>query len=592
MAALRINLMTWGAVMPALVCAIWGLRVSGAFAAPVVEETPLVTLGDGVEVKLGPNNHVAAIVPKGSKMAAVVDGVEGPKVDQFYEPRTGRPYTLDGPGVMHPFLFSEDGSRWAYAARQGGDLVVFHDGKELVRVANFEQWGDREGALKLSPRGAAVYFKAKSKGGDTLFYFNGKEQPAPERDIKFSADETAYVYRVAAPGKGGGLDYSLIVSGESKPIRAVAYDMTSDGKLVAVEERTDESKTKRIHAVWHDDKVVYESAGYKPTHLTMGPNGAWAFTVQQTNASGVEVHHNGQKVATLPQGANLYFPPLPTGSLLAPTGLFFSPDGKRLAIATENDSHDKSVIVDGQSAGEYQSVEGITFTGDSSKVVYFARARNNASFVIIGDEESQPLRNTFPQCLAAAPQGDIVMYYDGTGAKETTVFVNHRKVGTIPVTRLVARPQFSANGKNLYIHSFEGDQFIYLNGRLLPTGNNSKFVINDDGSQWAASWTAELVINGKPQPKMNGTIMDMQYTPDGKHLAMAVEVGKSNAPNSVDILIDGQKVRTVDRFGFVKWDTAASDMRKTWFVRNPDGTLSFLSVEGGVLKRIAIRSSN
>jgi len=71
--------------------------------------------------------HLASVIMKGSRFAVVVDGVEGPQVDEVYAtaPRFQDLPDLNGEPTQHAVAgvnvvaFSPDGTRHAYAARQG-----------------------------------------------------------------------------------------------------------------------------------------------------------------------------------------------------------------------------------------------------------------------------------------------------------------------------------------------------------------------------------------------------------------------------------------------------------------------------------------
>ncbi|MBL9199167.1 MAG: hypothetical protein JNL39_01620, partial [Opitutaceae bacterium] len=122
-----------------------------ALAQPKVEELVVGPGNEGGSYIIAPKGvRVAHIAAKGTRIAVVVDGVEGPVVDELingFPMQVPTPNAAPGvykskhtwktaPGMAgqgSAVLFSIDGKHYAYMARQGSDYVVIHDNKEIGR---------------------------------------------------------------------------------------------------------------------------------------------------------------------------------------------------------------------------------------------------------------------------------------------------------------------------------------------------------------------------------------------------------------------------------------------------------------------------
>ena len=153
--------------------------IAGSSAASLIAATPKVE-----ELVVGPGNEggsyliapkgvrVAHIASKGTRIAVVVDGVEGPVVDELiggFPMQTPTPNKAPGvyrskytwktvPGMAgegSAVLFSTDGKHYAYMARQGSDYVVIHDGKEIGRGPRLSL-GTNYNPVAMSPLGKFV----------------------------------------------------------------------------------------------------------------------------------------------------------------------------------------------------------------------------------------------------------------------------------------------------------------------------------------------------------------------------------------------------------------------------------------------------
>ena len=142
------------------------IGASIVIAEPKVEEQIVAPAWEqGTTYTLSPRGlHLAAVAMKGSRWAVTVDGVEGPKFDAILnsafeiEPARYEIGMLLPPRVKWegPVAFSPDGSRYAYAAREGDKAVVILDGKEIWR-GDFTE-AARPRYMAFTPDGKHLYF--------------------------------------------------------------------------------------------------------------------------------------------------------------------------------------------------------------------------------------------------------------------------------------------------------------------------------------------------------------------------------------------------------------------------------------------------
>jgi hypothetical protein len=93
--------------------------------------------------------HLATMHAQGSRFVVTIDGVDGEKFDEILQAAAGVEVVYDSGGSVvavpvrwrGPVAFSPDGSRYAYAARQGKEVVVILDGKEIfARHTRWRWW--------------------------------------------------------------------------------------------------------------------------------------------------------------------------------------------------------------------------------------------------------------------------------------------------------------------------------------------------------------------------------------------------------------------------------------------------------------------
>jgi len=268
----------------------------------------------------------------------------------------------------------------------------------------------------------------------------------------------------------------------------------------------------------------------------------------------------------------------------------FSPDGKHYAALCHL-QQTKWVVTDGKKGLEYSEVDHLSFTADSSKVVYQAGA-NNKHFIVEGEQESDGFNALFPPVIS--PAGARV------GALLNTLDTNQHFLvmdGKSQRTSYSgADLTFSPDGVHYAYWKYEGGgQQIVLDGVPQPAsslGENvqRKFVFSPDGKHLAhfgvpnpPSGTTDvgIFLDGKfillgPRPFLN-----LSFTADSKHVAWTHTLQNQD----FRVFIDGKPVVDGSMAG-------SADTMHGWWDMTPDGTLLFLSEDDNSLKRITITPSD
>lgn len=528
--------------------------------------------------------HLATMSAKGSRFVVTVDGVEGPPFDQIlnaageftlaYDFNFNPVKTLKWQG---PVAFSPDGSRHAYAARTGKDIIVMADGKEIFR-APYSTAAPPVSVLSFTPDGKRVVFYQQTS--DTMQSFqlmmDGKPVTPPFDQVPsphFSPDGKRWALLGSQPRAPA--ERFLIVDGKDAGYVASRLQFTPDSKrLVSVSGNPGSGEQsllvdgKSILVASLIDKVV------------ISPLGEIAAIAIPKAGQKKQLHLNGKPVRGTESAWNIVF----------------SPDGKRWAASCV-ESPSAWVVVDGKKQQDYNSVRDVAFTGDSSKCVYVAETGVKKFVVIEGQEDAgnnllhvgpilskagnhvaysagemmgklkvhyngavQPeRRNNFN--LSLSPDGKHFVYYAANDAVSTELIVDGEIRGTAA----------SFGGETIFSPD---SKLIAINARP-PQGNEALF------------------INGDfvPYPKGMGYPRPMGFTSDSQHLVFQ---GTEDGPEGSSVrsyYVDGQRVAQFSPRG-VTW---ANNPGHYLWEAPPDGSVILVGPSSapnngyGPMKRVIVR---
>jgi hypothetical protein len=573
-----------GAAAPA------GTKIDPIVVAPVEQGSPFAVSPLGV--------HVATLSHLGSRPVIVYDGVPGPKFDQI----------LSVGGSTTGVVFSPDGNHWAYCGAQGSEWVVMRDGKEVYRSSETGGSGlFGAQALAFTSNSQHLFFTyfttvrvyANRSDPSARFVFDEKaSRPGADPALAgyvFSPDGNHVTYIVneatdpANPKPG---DSHLFVDGKEAGYSGSYPKWTSDNHLVTVQTvSVPDPKIGSVAEVLVDGHPVMRADTLKAYVPPMGDMWVAVVTLphQQPIKSFLVV--GGHQVP----GSEITSPNVgPIGDVV------FSPDGKHYAVVYTDSNGRSYVFSDGKKGLEYPAIQNLTFTADSSTLIYNSYdVSNGQSYLVLnGQESDRPI-----------PIGQVVV--SPVGHDVMTVATNVITRNGEPVNIPVPNPRAS----QLYGFSYS------------PDGNHYAYVLSANS---VVSVVVDGVSKGMILPRSMGApltdIVSRPYiwSPDSKHVAYFCHSSDMTLANDVFLCVDDSMVRLgIGTFGgamftsdsnhlFWAWQDVRANFKAfedgyvvaqgssatTGFLvdadwqANDDGTFTFLLQDGQSLKRLSITPSS
>ncbi|MEO6002884.1 MAG: WD40 repeat domain-containing protein [Opitutus sp.] len=595
------------------------IAISAACSAAVkVEEQVLLPKLGNAQITISPSGgHVAAIMAKGSRVVVVYDGFESQKFDTIlnFDGTASPARASGGPTLGGSVLFSPDGSHYAYAAQEGDEFIVMLDGKELARLPYGEP-KPRINPFAFSTVGNHFYFGVMSgntsdpKEGFRMFV-DGKPGPtsrsftetnsANTNGILFNPDGTRYAYigtstRDLPEGKWA------VANGKQVKYFGGDLRFTATGRLLSVVTTpgvfgtppTPGSQTLLI-----DTKPVLKAL-YITEPVWVSPSGD-TYAVAITPREGA------------PSFLTLNGKPVPGTENTQVGGVYFSPDGKRLAAlcTPAGATSGRFMILDGKKSPKYQSIDYSppnepVFSPDSSKFVYVGN--NNGRFLVVNGEESDAGFSLGPYFGAGGSR--LAYALQLTGGHELHVDDKVVFNGVLDDFR------FSADGAH---YAFVGNKLLHLDGAPLSnfavgewtgivatgmfTGQVERYhyVFSPDGKHLAylgddpnnekhrGLWIDKTFLFHSPS-NYSGSILRPTFTPDSQHLFWYDRVAPSvsEPQGHFQLYVDGESSLTFPPT-FFSYDRGSSQ-GTAWEV-GPDNALQILVVANGSLKRYRITPS-
>lgn len=556
--------------------ALWW--TSSAGAEPKVEEQVVGPAGRGdFKYTISPRGlHLASVIMKGSRFAVVIDGVEGPQVDEVYAtaPRFQNLPDLFGELTQHAVAgvnvvaFGPDGTRHAYAARSGKDVVVFVDGKETFR-APYSPSRPTVDALMFSPDGKHVYFQTPTT--DTMYssclVMDGQRGPAFAELVwpVFSPDGAHWAYYAKKPTPDQ--QPYTVVDGKVADYHAGRLRYSPDGKhLIGMGAGADGKQ-----AVIVDGKVV-DPVG-QVERITVSSTGDVAAVVRVKDTK--QVYVNGK---ALPETEGAY-------------GVVFSPDGKRLAVRCVGGSPVQGwQVIDGKKGREYSDVGDAVFTADSTKVIYTAEVQNTR-FVVVDGQEAGPY-----QAMLSPPMASIsgAHYAYVAAVQQGRQLVVDDKA--YPPGRDVDGLVFSADGSR---HAFLGSLDL-MSRALVMDGKQVDLAVAQGTTvhfSRDAKHVATIAVPPKgrqpaimiddsfiPLPTNSDVAKLCGFTPDGNHLFWRCNQRQKDGSTTADVYLDGKRV--------AQFDAMMIGLPQDLTEIAADGTFAVLGGSGGTaIKRVRVTAS-
>lgn len=557
-------------------------------AGTKITETMLAPLQQGATFEVSPHGlHVATVETEGSRAVVWYDGVEGPKFDQIL---------VQGSGHV---VFSPDGNRYAYCARAGTQYVVMVDGKELVRSSESNDGRFEEATCKLgfTSNNKHVFYSSYVNFGSSRdknfrrFVWDGKPSPNGNVDgVAFSpdGDHFAYVLTIGDPYHGDR--QALMIDGKQAPYLAGTPQWTADSKHLFTQASVRLGPQLGMgYDLLFDGKPIMRAF-----HMEVFIPPVGELVLCSVNAPAGP----GKSVSFLTV-LNKKIPGSEVDGLAGSIDkVVFSPNGKHFA-AVFRYQNNHFLMLDGKKQLEYQTIDKVAFTPDSSKVVYVANA-NGKTFLVIGDQESEAqmtgpdyiLSSTGNRVAALVRDNNTVaLFLDGK-----TIRTNLRGMSEFSFTPDAAHYGYVAIDSGL-------GQKLAIDGTPLPASSfggtptpiATKYVFSPDSKHMAhlampptvtGDYERGLFLDGKYMSIGQSTTAGrLTFTPDSRHLLWFQQVPSAYAYRAY---IDGKAVVQAEFAG----NRGVNDSNPVpWFEVQEDGTLLTLAQDDNSLKRISITPS-
>jgi hypothetical protein len=567
-----------------------GTKVVETLLAPVAPQARFFISPHGV--------HLATLENSGSRAVVYYDGVPGPKFDDILGGDSNMP-------TMVQVAFSPDGNRYAYCGRAGSQMVVMVDGKELMRSSESleGQFNGSSCGLGFTSNSQHVFMTqnvrtSMMKGGSfTRFFFDGKPAALNTGSLtqsdgnvggvhlSMSPDGNHYAYVATDPNDEQ--KWALVIDGKVAPYRGGNPQWTADSQHLYTTLVTSIPGKGQVAEAMLDGKPLIRADRIR---LHVAPAGN--MVVAEVNAASNTPRPlrflvvDGKKVP---------------GSEIVPQGgvdidqVTISPNGKHFAARFTNAQGHQYVSVDGKAGQEYQSVDHLVFTSDSSKVTYTAFS-NAKPYAIIGDQESEACHGEFTIASEGSHAGTICGLTGGAPA----IYLDGRTLPLANGALGASDLRFSPDGQHyVYGAQFQGgaqrlviDGIVQMGSNLgTPSLPRAHYVFSPDSRHIAADsappspsseFASGIFVDGKYIPVVaNSGMKRLEFTADSKHIVWAQGVASRDA---LRIFVDGKAV--------AEGDTAISpNSKEGWWDMAPDGSLSVLVQDEKNLKRITITPS-
>jgi hypothetical protein len=574
------------------------------WADATVDQQPLGPDGQLFGGSISPTGgHIAVFAGKGSHYQIIMDGVEGPKIDNLIFNIAGQLYRAESQWVNMPIpvIFSKDAAHWAYMAKQGDEFVVMLDGKELARgPINAHNLGSSLN-LTFSANGQHLFWSDDDKDGNFVIVVDGKPGPATRTlpQLILSPDGSHYAYvNYNRDGTGAW----AFVDGKQVNFFGDNLQYTARNVLIST-----------MHTP--DNNNIFVLNG-KPSIKALSISPMW-------------ISDDGKQIAmiiTPQQGAQPFL--IVDGKQIAGTEgvpvekVYFSPDGQHYAALCHTKTGAKFMIIDGKKGDEYPAISnGATdisnnthwryvtwtgnrgnftdlqppvpgFTADSSKFVYIANS-NGRQFLVVNTDES----NAFGDSLAPilSPVGNRIATFGITPDHIQHILVDGKDTayGVGPnIGQLTFSPKgthyvFIRQNYTLYLDNVEQPGTMLGNYVFSPDEKHLAYEANDNGQQ-------RLMVDGKSICDKAGVVGHIFFSPDSKHIywtstGSLAMLGVPNTKDSVLLFVDGKPGTHYSDNGTLLDPVTDTTMTlHTDF--STDDVMTFIARTDGNLRRFSVKS--
>lgn len=528
----------------------------------------------GIVYTLSPNGmHVATTHGRDGKTLVTVDGVDGLLMDRIFDGAAGDTvvkisedgyYTRVPQKWSGPVEFSPNGERHAYAGQIGQEAVVLLDGKEIYR-GPLAKSGPAVENLQFSPDSQHLFFHIRTTDSYQSYQLmmDGKPVTPPfETAVMpfFSKDGSRWgLY--AGKAKQWQVKF-LIIDGKEAGYVGERPEFTPDGKHVVCVA----GKMPKWSLLVDGKEMVSGSAITKFVISPIGDIGAIV-----TGADGrKKLFLNGKPVVD------------------DAADVVFSPDGKRWAAICALNQKAWVILNDGTRHKEYWPIENVTFTPDSSKLVYVASI-GDTNYVVTDGKESAGYKLIHYRPVYAET-GNSFFYTAGFMMGRLAVHYNDH---VEPECLAISNTTLSPDGKRWVYYSKRPDntvRFIENGKENAPSAmmQGGRVLFSADSKHMVAPLFQAYWCDGQ---RIVSAAAPLGFTPDSQHLILK---GRESTKDGVTLntyYVNGDCVAKFSARGST-W--SGIGIPKVW-EQQPDGRIIFIGGDAigltgghGPIKRITV----
>lgn len=235
----------------------------------------------------------------------------------------------------------------------------------------------------------------------------------------------------------------------------------------------------------------------------------------------------------------------------------FSPDSQHLVYVVDQDGK-QSIVADGVSGKQYDKIGTITFSPDSKRLAYRAKAGKNWFMVINEREERQyEAGESDFNPIIFSPDSNHLAY----GAEERWGSLEHRQFVVLDEIEgkryngVSREPVFSPDSQHLVYSAWDGrGSFIVFDGVEQKTSGYD-FVFSPDSNRlayrcskqgmWFQAITDWVIVDGKKGKTYDG-VGDITFSPDSKHVCY---IADNSYGEKMFVVVDGTRGKEYDFVG-------------------------------------------
>ncbi len=545
---------------------------------------------------------MAVFAAKGSHYQIIVDGVEGPRIDNLIFNIAGAQYRAESLWVNMPIpvIFSKDGAHWAYMAKQGDQFMVMLDGKELARgPINAHNLGSSLN-LTFSANGQHIFWSDDDAQGNYVIVVDGKPGPAMRTlpQLVLSVDGSHYAYiNYNRDGTGAW----AVVDGRQVDYFGDNLQYTGRNVLVSTMRSKDGNNILLL-----DGKAQIKANSF--SQMTISPDGKEiAFVLTPTQGAQPVLTVNGKTV--------------PGTEDVRLEKIYFSPDGNHYAALCNTKTGAKFMIIDGKKGDEYPTIapqipnDSMThwryvtwtgnrsdfgdvnppvpgFTADSSKFIYVANSHGR-QFLVINGEESNPFGDTLMPVLS--PVGNRIGAVGVTPDHVQHVLMDGKDTAMgAPNGPRISQLTFSPLGTHYVFIQGNGTGTVYLDNVAQPGLMLANYVFSPDDKHLAyAANNNCLVVDGKVISDKSGVVQHIFFSPDSQHIYWIstgnLAVQGVQTKDSIMLYVDGKPAMHYSDNGSIL--DPLTDVTTNFHPEfSADGVMTFIARTDDKLRRFTVKS--